>query len=168
MGGSLPTTAVATVLKDLPTLTGRLRNTYYICKSLEPICGIPLTSIVDGFPPYILHDSSAPAPSIQQTEVFHFGPSKSNVHEPLPNDKHWHLHMIGKEHGHFSIHYDTKTMYAQEGGVHATVFGAGKAGISIVNDGNGLIKVQVGEAADGKKFEIVVHPIGTSVVAPNS
>ena len=122
----------------------------------------------DGYPPYVLNPVDATTYSVVQTEFFHFGPSKSGVHEPLPNDKHWHLHMIGKRDGHFLIHYDRQRMYAKEGGVHATIFGPGKDGISVVDDGSGVINVRVGDSADGKKFEIVVHPIGSKVVARDS
>jgi hypothetical protein len=160
------------VLKDLPTLVGKLRNTYYECKPrtipVSHTAKLTVSLFLDGYPPYILRDPNSQTHSIQQTEHFHFGRSKSGVHEPVPNDKHWHLHMIGKRDGHFQIRYDTKTMYASEGGVHVTTYGEGKAGVSIVDDGQGVIGVRVAEAADGKRFEMVVHPIGTKVITRNS
>lgn len=112
-----------------------------------------------GYPPYIIHDSKdVHHRSIAQTEFFHFGPTKSGVHEPLKNDKNWHLHMTGRAGGNFQILYDTRTLYGREGGVHFLIKGDGKDGVVIVDDGNGVMTVRVGEKADGKNFEIVVQP----------
>lgn len=90
------------------------------------------------------------------------------MHEPLVNDKHWHLNMTGVNNGHFEIKYDIKRMYAKEGGVHVTIRGPGEDGITHVDDGQGTIVVRVGEKADGKNFEIIVSPLGSAVVAPDS
>jgi len=154
LGGSIPKSAVATILKDLPTCAGKLRNTYYEF----------------GYPPYIVQPSSlsAAAQSIQENEVFHFGPTKSGAHEPLPNDKHGHLYVTGKDGGDFEVRYDVKRMYNKEGGVHVTVRGEGKDGVTTVDDGTGTVSVRVGQAADGKRFEIIISPKGKKVVAPDS
>lgn len=154
LGGSIPKSAVATILKDLPTCAGKLRNTYYEY----------------GYPPYIVQPSSLSisAQSTQENEVFHFGPTKSGAHEPLPNDKHGHLYVTGKDGGDFEVRYDVKRMYNKEGGVHVTVRGEGKDGVTTVDDGTGTVSVRVGQAADGKRFEIIISPKGKKVVAPDS
>ena len=49
-------------------------------------------------------------------------------------------------------------MYAKEGGVHHVVNGQGKEGITLVDDGDGVVSVSVGQQADGKEFEIILQP----------
>lgn len=121
-----------------------------------------------GAPPYLVHSDPHGTRSIEQCHFFHYGTSKNGIHEPLPNDKHFHLHMTGVKDGHFEIRYDIKRMYASEGGVHVTLRGMGKDGITTVNDGQGRIYVKVNEKADGKTFEIILSPLGQAVVAPDS
>lgn len=122
----------------------------------------------DGAPPYVVHSEPNGTRSIEQSLFFHYGVSKNGVHEPVPNDKHFHLHMTGVRNGNFEIRYDIKRMYATEGGVHVTIRGKGKDGITTVNDGQGTVYVKVNEKADGKTFEIILSPIGQDVVAPDS
>lgn len=55
-------------------------------------------------------------------------------------------------------------MYAGKG-VDVTVKGDGAAGVQASDDGNGTVKVDVGQEADGKKFSVFVHPKGSSVKA---
>lgn len=76
--------------------------------------------------------------------------------------------MTGVRDGHFEIRYDIKRMYAAEGGVHVTVRGNGKDGVTYVNDGQGTVYVKVNERADGKTFEIILSPLGKDVVALDS
>lgn len=124
--------------------------------------------LADGAPPYLVHSEPNGTRSIEQSLFFHYGVSKNGVHEPVPNDKHFHLHMTGVKDGHFEIRYDIKRMYGAEGGVHVTVRGNGKDGITTVNDGQGTVYVKVNEKADGKTFEIILSPLGQDVVAPDS
>lgn len=143
LGGSIPAAMVAAVIVDLPLCAGKVRNTY------EKY----------GYPPYVKHDSQDPKErSILQTDFFHFGSTKNDVHVPLKNDKNWHLHMTGKTGGNFKILYDRRTMYGKEGGVHFHIMGDGKDGVVVVDDGNGVMNVRVGEHANGKTFEIIVQP----------
>lgn len=121
-----------------------------------------------GAPPYLIHSDPHGTRSIEQCHFFHYGSSKNGIHEPLPNDKHFHLHMTGINGGDFEIRYDIKRMYAPEGGVHVTVRGNGKDGVNIVNDGQGTVYVKVGEKADQKTFEIIISPLGKDVVALDS
>ena len=58
----------------------------------------------------------------------------------------------------FEIRYDIGKMCRKEGGVHQTVKGQGKDGVSLVDDGNGVISVKIGEKADGQNFEVIVQP----------
>lgn len=76
--------------------------------------------------------------------------------------------MTGVKDGHFEVRYDVKRMYAPEGGVHVTIKGKGKDGITFVDDGQGTVYVKVNEKADGKTFEVIVSPMGKGVVALDS
>lgn len=108
-----------------------------------------------GTPPYILHAAESPRTGLQ-TEFFHLGGTKNDVHQPLPNDKAWHVHLTGAEGGNFNIVYDTKKMH--KNGVTFKVQGDGASGVEIKDDGNGKLNVTVGAAANGKNFEIIVSP----------
>lgn len=112
----------------------------------------------DGFCPFALDTSGDKTGSIQQGVTFHFGRTKNDVHQALENDKHWHGYFTGKTGGNVDIVYDNKRMYASTGGVRVSVKGDGKDGVTASDDGNGRVSVNVGEAAEGKNFEVVLEP----------
>ncbi|CAD6583108.1 MAG: p24 complex component [Cyphobasidiales sp. Tagirdzhanova-0007] len=140
LGGSIPAAMMASVIVDLPTCAGKVRDTYYEYGSL----------------PYVVHTSPTSTRSIHQTEFFSLGPM--NPHQRSAIDKSWHLHMTGVAGSAFEIRYDIGKMCRKEGGVHQTVKGQGKDGVSLVDDGNGVISVKIGEKADGQNFEVIVQP----------
>lgn len=98
----------------------------------------------DGYPPYIRPNPTTSAQSIQQNETLDL------------KAKQWTYRFTARTGGDFEIAYDTNRMYP--GGVAVQVQEAGAEGIRVSDDGAGTVKVQVDQAADGKRVMIVTRP----------